>query len=339
MATEVTPADATSDAAARSAPSPARRRGWREWLGNRELIVLALIVLTGAVAASLSPYFLTYLNLKNVLIASSVEIIVAVGLALVLIAGGIDLSVGSVMGVAAIAMALVFDAGGGVPVAVAAALGVGLVAGTINGGLIAYAGLNPLITTLGTMSIARSFVFILSGGYALSAIPAGFKATFNGEALLGMPNLVWLSLALAALFHVLHRRHAWFRGFTFLGGNETAALRAGLPVARRKAWVYVISGLLASLAAIVTVARMGSAFPNTGTGLELRVITAVVVGGCSIYGGRGTVLGAALGVVFLNLVANALVLLGMSVYWQGVAAGTILILAILTDATGRKGAR
>ena len=96
---------------------------------------------------------------------------------------------------------------------------------------------------------------------------------------------------------------------------------------------------MASVAAIVTVARMGSAFPNTGTGLELRVITAVVVGGCSIYGGRGTVLGAALGVVFLNLVANVLVLLQMSVYWQGVAAGVILILAILSDATGRRGAR
>lgn len=323
-----------------SRPAAARPRlDWRRAAGSRELVVLVLIALTCVVAASLSPYFLTYLNLKNVLIASSVEIVVAVGLALVLIAGGIDLSVGSVMGVAAIAMALVFDAGHGVPLAVAAALGVGLLAGGINGGLIAYAGLNPLITTLGTMSIGRSFVFILSGGYAFSAIPGPFKAAFNGEPVLGMPNLVWLSLALAALFHLLHRRHAWFRGFTFIGGNETAALRAGLPVARRKAWVYVISGLLASVAAIVTVARMGSAFPNTGTGMELRVITAVVVGGCSIYGGRGTVLGAALGVLFLNLVANVLVLLQMSVYWQGVAAGVILILAILSDARGRRGAR
>ena len=221
-------------AAGRAAPGR-RRIDWRALLGSREFVVLALIAFTCAVAASLSPYFLTILNLKNVLIASSVEIVVAVGLALVLIAGGIDLSVGSVMGVAAIAMALVFDAGHGVPLAVAAALGVGLLAGLINGSLIAYVGLNPLITTLGTMSIARSFVFILSGGYALSAIPGPFKAAFNDEALFAMPNLVWLSLALAALFHLLHRRHAWFRGFTFIGGNETAALRAGLPVARRKA--------------------------------------------------------------------------------------------------------
>jgi len=320
-------------------PQPLRHLNWRALFGSRELVVAMMILLTSLVAGWLSPYFWSWLNLQNVLIAASMELVVAVGLAMVLISGGIDLSVGSVMGVAAIVMALAFDAGFGVPVAVAAALGVGLIAGLVNGMLISQLGLNPLITTLGTMTIARSFVFILSGGYSFSSIPGGFKEAFNAQSFFQMPNLVWLAIGIAVLFDILIRRHVWFRGFAFIGGNETAALRAGLPVARRKVWVYVLSGLLAAIAAIIIVARMGSAFPNTGTGLELRVITAVVVGGCSIYGGRGSILGAALGVVFLNLVANVLVLLSLSVYWQGVAAGTILIIAILTDAASRRSAR
>lgn len=322
-----------------AAPARTPGAGIQDLLASREIIVLILIALTCVVAASPSPYFFTLANLKNVPIASSVEPIVAVGLAFVLISGGIDLSAGSVVGISAIVMALVFDAGYGLAPALVVALAVGIIAGVLNGTLIAYLGLNPLITTLGTMTIGRSVVFILSGGYALSSIPAGFKNAFNAETLLGMPNLVWLSLLMAVVFDVLHRRHIWFRGFTVLGGNETAAVRAGLPVARRKMWVYVISGLLASTAAIVTVARMGSAFPNTGTGLELRAMTGVVVGGCSIYGGRGTILGVALGALFLNLVANVLVLLSLSVYWQGVAAGSILILAIATDVAARRGTR
>ncbi len=271
------------------------------------------------------------------LIASSVELVVAVGVAMVLIAGGIDLSVGSVVGMSAIALALLLNDGFGVGAAVAAAFGAGLATGLLNGVLISYAGLNPLITTLGTMTIGRSVVFILSGGYALSAIPPGLKHMFNAEAVLAMPNLVWYSLGLCVIADQFMRRNVWLRKFYFLGGGEMAALRAGIATRRLKLAAYVISALLASFAAVMTVGRMGSAFPNTGTGLELRVITAVVVGGCSIYGGRGTVLGAALGVLLLNLVSNVLVILSLSVYWQGVAAGAVLILAILTDMASRRG--
>ena len=311
-----------------------RRIDWRVVARSRELVILGFILATCAGATVLSPYFLTVLNLRNVLIASATELVVAGGLTIVLVSGGIDLSVGSTLGLAAIVMAEMFDAEWSIPAVVAATLCVGAFAGALNGALIAYAGLNPLITTLGTMTIGRSFVFILSSGYALSAIPPVLKNAFNAETY-GMPNLVWVSLAVVLLLDAFMRRNVWFRTFYFLGGSEMAALRVGLPTRRLKFAGYVASGLLASLAAVMTVARMGSAFPNTGTGIELRVITAVVVGGCSIYGGRGTVLGAALGVLLLNLINNVLVIGQVSVYWQGVASGTVLILAILTDIAGR----
>lgn len=297
-----------------------------------------LIGLTVLLASIMSPYFLTWLNLKNVLISCSVELMIAAGMALVMISGGIDLSVGSIMGVAAIAAAMLFDADVPALTVTAAALGIGVGAGLLNGTLIAYAGLNPLVTTLATMTIWRSTVYILSGGYALSSIPGPFKEMFNAE-LLGLPRLVWAALAVTVIFDVLMRRQVWFRKLYYLGGNEVAAVRAGLAVRQIKLAAYAISGALAALAAVVLVARMGSAFPNTGTGLELRAITAVVVGGCSVYGGRGSVLGAALGVVLLNLVNNVLVILSFSVYWQGVVAGIVLLLAILTDMAQQRASR
>ncbi|NAZ37708.1 ABC transporter permease [Rubellimicrobium sp. CFH 75288] len=312
---------------------------WKALIRQREVAILLLILIVGAVASVLSPFFLTWANLSNVLIACSVEMIVAAGLAIVLISGGIDLSVGSIMGVCAIALAIVLDAGAPLWAALSVCLLAGLAFGVANGTLIAYAGLNPLVLTLATMTIGRSVVFILSQGYSFASIPQGFKSAFNATPLFGLPNLVWVSLGVTAALGVLLQRNVWFRRFYFLGGSEVAAIRAGIDTRRLKFMAYVIAALLATLAAIVTTARLGSAFPNTGSGLELRVITAAVIGGCSIYGGKGTILGAALGVLLLNLINNVLVILSLSVYWQGVAAGLILILAILTDIANRRGVR
>ena len=312
---------------------------WGAVLSRRETAVGLLIALTCIGASFMSPYFLTNQNLANILIASSVELIIAIGLAILLISGGIDLSVGSTIGLCSIVLALLLNDGHSLAFALAGSVTVGLAVGTLNGFLIAYANLNPLITTLATMTIGRSGVYILSGGYSFSAIPEGFKAVFNSAPLLGLPNLVWLSLLMAALAAIFLQRNVWFRKFYFLGGSEVGALRAGLNTRRLKFSAYVLCGFLGSVAAIVTTARLGSAFPNTGQGLELRVITAVVIGGCSIYGGKGTIVGAILGVLLLNLINNVLVILSFSVYWQGVAAGCVLLLAILTDIVGRRGAR
>ena len=312
---------------------------WGSLFQKREVSVVVLILVACVIATTLSPYFLSVANFKNILISCAVEMIVATGLTLVLVSGGIDLSVGSVVGMSGIVMTLLFEAGYNTPIAIVGALATGVLTGVVNGILISYANLSPLITTLGTMTIGRSVVFILSGGYAFSSISQSLKQPFNAETFLGMPNLVWFAIALFAVFDVLMRNNVWFRKFKYLGGSEVAAMRAGIATRQLKLWGYIICSLLASVAAIVTVARMGSAFPNTGTGLELKVITAVVVGGCSIYGGKGTVLGSALGVLLLNLINNVLVILSLSVYWQGVAAGSVLILAILSDSATQRGKR
>lgn len=311
----------------------------RRLLLSREVIVAAMIVIVGIAATIASPYFLTTANMKNVVIGMSIEMVVAIGLTIVLLSGGIDLSVGSVVALSAVVIALVFDAGASIPVAILAGLLSGLVVGLVNGALIAYVGLNPLITTLGTMTIFRSVVYILSGGYAMSSIPGGFKALANDAYFLGIPNLVLLTIVLVVIFHLFVWQNVWFRKFAFLGGSEMAALRAGIDIKRLKLAGYVICSVLAALGGAVVLARLGSAFPNTATGMELRVITAVIVGGCSIYGGRGTVLGSALGVLFLALINNVLVLNAVSVYWQGVASGCVLILAVLSDAIVNRGKR
>ena len=323
-------------------PYPSQIRTAFDWGGlfqKREISVVVLILVACVIATMLSPYFLSVANFKNILISCAVEMIVAIGLTLVLISGGIDLSVGSVVGMSGIVMTLLFEAGWSTPIAILGALATGVLTGALNGVLISYANLSPLITTLGTMTIGRSVVFILSGGYAFSSISPSLKGSFNAETFLGMPNLVWFAIAMFAAFDVLMRNNVWFRKFKYLGGNEVAAIRAGIPSRRLKLYGYIICSLLASIAAIVTVARMGSAFPNTGIGLELKVITAVVVGGCSIYGGKGTVLGSVLGVILLNLINNVLVILSLSVYWQGIASGSVLILAILSDAATQRGKR
>ncbi|MXU65027.1 ABC transporter permease [Oceanomicrobium pacificus] len=322
-------------------PSLGRREGieWKRILLTREMIVFVMILLLGIASTMISPYFLTAANIKNVVIGMSVEMVVAIGLTLVLISGGIDLSVASVVALSAVVVALVFDAGGSVPLALFAGIMSGVIVGAVNGALIAYVNLNPLITTLGTMTIFRSAVYILSGGYAMSSIPASFKEIANGTWVLGLPNLVVLTVLLVLVFHVLVANNVWFRKFSFLGGSEMAAVRAGINTRRLKMLGYIICSVLAAVAGIIVVARLGSSFPNTAQGMELRVITAVIVGGCSIYGGKGTIIGAALGVLFLALVNNILVLNSVSVYWQGVASGCVLILAILSDAIINRGKR
>jgi len=318
-------------------PAQAGSIEWKRILLTREMIVFVMIIALGIAGTVISPYFLTAANMKNVVIGMSVEMVVAIGLTLVLISGGIDLSVGSVVALSAVVVALVFDAGGNTVVAISSGLAAGLVVGAVNGYLISYVNLNPLITTLGTMTIFRSAVYILSGGYALAAIPAAFKSIANGTWFLGLPNLMVLIAVLVLVFHFLVSNNVWFRKFAFLGGSEMAAVRAGINTRRLKFAGYVICALLSALAGILVVARLGSSFPNTAQGMELRVITAAIVGGCSIYGGRGTILGAALGVLFLALVNNVLVLNAVSVYWQGVASGCVLILAVLSDAIINRG--
>ncbi|GAB1483037.1 ABC transporter permease [Treponema sp.] len=300
-------------------------------IGNREVFLIIFIVLFGALATLLTPFFFNLDNFRQVLIAIALDATVAVGMTIVLVGGGIDLSVGSIIGLSSAVIGLAFQSGLGIPLAVLSAVAVGVLVGALNGTLIAYIKINPIITTLAMMGIARSVTYIVSGGYAFSSIPPAFIAFASGN-LLSIPNSAIVAILCVAVFHYLLKRSAMLRKYYYIGGNEAAAYKAGLRVNRYKLMSFVIAGIFSSFAAILLVSRLGSTFPHSGLGTELRVISACIIGGCSMNGGKGTVLGSFLGVLLLGMIGNILLLLNVSVYWQGIVTGMILILAVASDA-------
>jgi len=300
-------------------------------LKQREILLLLFILIFSIAASIASPYFLKLENFKQVFIAIALDSVVVVGMTIVLVGGGIDLSVGSIIGFCAALIGMSFQNGNATLPTVLFALLSGILIGAVNGGLIAYVNINPLIMTLAMMGIARSGSYIISGGYAFSSIPDAFTGFAAGN-VLGIPNLVVVALVCVVVFGFLLAKNVILRNYYFIGGNEPAAYRAGIGVNRYKFMSYVICGIFSALAAILLVSRMGSTFPHSGLGTEIRVISACIIGGCSISGGKGTIFGSFLGVLLLGLISNILVLLGVSVYWQGIASGTILVLAVISDA-------
>lgn len=301
----------------------------RRLLFQRELFLVVIILCFGVFASLLTPYFLDTYNFKQVLIATVVDGVVAIGMTMVLVSGGLDLSVGSIIGLAGIIIGLTFSQGFGTPTAMFTAVLCGLAVGAVNGLLIAVLRINPIIATLGMMGIARSATFILSGGYAL-AIPNSFSALAEMETL-GIPSIVLLTLVLVVVMDILLKRQYFLVQFFYVGGNEEASFKSGIPVRGIKFIGYILCAVFAAVAAILLVSRMGSTFPHSGTGTEIRVISACIIGGCSVSGGKGSVIGSYLGVLLLALISNILVLLNVSINWQGVVSGIVLILAVLSD--------
>lgn len=305
-------------------------------LGQREVFLVIFIIAFGAIATLATPYFFNLNNFKQVLIATALDGAVAVGMTIVLVGGGIDLSVGSIIGLSSAIIGLSFGHGLSIPLTLLLAIAGGVLVGVVNGALISFVKINPIITTLAMMGIARSACYILSGGYALSTIPPAFTA-FAAGSVLGIPNTAVVTLVCVVVFHFLLQRSVILRKYYYVGGNEAAAFKAGIQVNGLKFLSYIISAVFSALAAILLVSRLGSTFPHSGLGTELRVISACIIGGCSISGGKGTVFGAFLGVLLLGLINNILVLLNVSVYWQGIASGLILILAVASDAVINRG--
>lgn len=313
----------------------ASKTDWRglliRFISNREAFLVLFIILFGVLASLSTPYFLNVDNFRQIMIAIALDSVVAVGMTIVLVGGGIDLSVGSIIGLSSAVIGLSFKSGLDIPMALVLAVAAAILVGATNGALISYVRINPIITTLALMGIARSATYILSGGYAFSSIPSAFTA-FAAGSVLNVPNTAIVTLLCVLVFHFLLQRSASLRKYYYIGGNESAAFKAGLRVNAYKFASYVIVAAFAALAAILLVSRLGSTFPHSGLGTELRVVSACIIGGCSISGGKGTVLGAFLGVLLLGLIGNILVLLNVSVYWQGIVTGVILVLAVASDA-------
>lgn len=301
----------------------------------REAALLAMIAVLVLTMSFASPYFLSVANFQAVIAGMVPTAIIVVGMTILLVSGSFDLSVGSVMALSSTVVALLLLAGLPMIPSILAACAVGLVIGALNGLIVTGLGVNPLIATLGTMSMARGAALVFTEGFSLSSLPEAF-AVFGKAQILGLPLMAWIMLALVVLGDIGLRRTRFLRQVYFIGGNERAAALSGIPVARVRVVCFMLSGLLAAFAGILLASRLMSGTPTAGNALELQVLAAAVIGGASLRGGEGTVLGAFLGVVFVALISNAMTMLAVSIYWQMIVTGFVLIVAVAVDVLARR---
>jgi len=297
----------------------------------REVGVLVALLLVGALISLATPYFLTTNNLMGVFRAFSLTAIMSIGMVMVIITGGIDLSVGSAMGLASLVTALTFAAGGSTGLAIAAGLGTGLAFGLFNGLMITAIGLPPFIATLGTLSIGRGLMYMITHGVPVTPdTPEIFSVI--GQGYVGpVPVPVIIMVALMVLFAIIMRRTRFGRHVYATGGNEYAARLSGVKVNRVKLAVYVLSSTIASLAGVIGFSRYLSAEPASGFGAELDVIAAAAIGGASLAGGIGSVTGAVIGAALVGVIANGVVLLNINTYAQQAITGGVILIAVSLD--------
>lgn len=304
--------------------SRARRGGLRDVLGL--LIFYVLIFIFFAV---MSPFFLTPQNLVNLLVAASTLGIVAVFTTLLMIGGGLDLSVGSALALAGVVIAVNMDTVGIWPAAILG-LAAGTLVGVLNGALVTQMRINPVITTLGTLYVARGLAFVFSNGLTKPVYDEDFARLGSGV-ILGLPAPVVAALLLFALGFVVMNFSTYGRALFMVGGNADASFLAALPVNRYRLLAYTMSGFSAGLAGVILTSRLYAAAPQAATGLEFSVIAAVVLGGTSLAGGKGTLLGTAIGVLILGTLNNGMTLLSLSSDYQQIVQGLVLALAVAID--------
>jgi ribose/xylose/arabinose/galactoside ABC-type transport system permease subunit len=300
----------------------------RQLVGRFGLVIVLFLLITAL--SFLSPYFLKEENLFNILLQAAINLIIALGMTYVIATGGIDLSVGSIVGLSGMAMAKLLIAGVSLPVALSITLFLGMTMGTINGLLITRIGLPPFIATLGTMSVYRGLALIINDGRPAYGLSAKVLQVISGR--LGpIPIPVIISLVAAAIAFFVMKRTVIGEYTLAIGGNEEAVRLSGVPVARYKTIVYLISGLMCAVAGIVLTARLTAAEPIAGTGYELDAIAATVIGGTSLSGGVATIPGTLIGALIMSVLRNGLNLLNIQSYYQLVAIGLVIVLAVAID--------
>jgi ribose transport system permease protein len=306
------------------APHPLR------WLLTRQTFWVTLATLIACVAMSfLSDPFLTDRNLFNVSRNFAFVGIMALGMTAVIITGGIDLSVGSVMGVAGVLTGLIMESGHGLFLGIATGLFAAAAVGLVNGVLIAYLKMPPFVVTLGMLSIARSLAVVFSNNRQIYDFGPDGKLllALGGGNTYGIPNPVIILVILALLFGAMFRWTRFGRHIYAIGGNESAAILTGVPVPRIKVAVYMLSAMTAGIAAILMVGWLGAVTNGLGLGDELRVIASSVIGGANLMGGVGTAFGGVVGAALIEVIRNSLLLLGVDAFWQGAFVGLFILLA------------
>ena len=304
----------------------------------QSVFVLVLMVVAMSL---LSDRFLTIANGWNIMRQISVNVCLSIGMTMIIIAGGIDLSVGSILALAGaitagliktplaipwLGLELEFTVGGGI----LAGLAVGMFLGWFNGQMITRVRIPPFVATLGMLSIARGLTMLWTKGFPITGLGSTF-AIIGTSSFLGAPVPVWIAVLLAVAFMVVTNKTRFGRYIYAVGGNEQAARLSGLNVDRIKLWIYTLAGGLSAVAGLIVTSRLDSAQPNAGTGYELDSIAAVVIGGTSLSGGRGSIWGTVVGCLIIGVLNSGLVLLNVSPFWQQVVKGVVILVAVAID--------
>ena len=307
-------------------------------LNIKELLVkyksLLGLVLLIAVVSILNPSFLSPKNVMNILRQTSVNAVIAAGMTFVILTGGIDLSVGSILGISGAVCASLLVSGQGLIIAVIAALAVGAVVGFLNGFIISKGKLQPFIATLATMTLLKGLTLVYTNGNPITLGSNELAMSFGkigGGTILGIPTPAMIMIVVFMVcYYILHNTR--IGRYTYaLGSNEEATKLSGLNTDKIKIWVYTMSGILASVAGIIITSRLYSAQPTAGSGYELDAIAAVVLGGTSLNGGKGKITGTIVGALIIGVLSNALNILDVSSYYQTMVKGAVILLAVLLD--------
>jgi len=301
----------------------------------REFALIVMILLIGIALQLATGRFFTTPNLNAISLGFATSAIMVFGMTAALVSGGFDLAVGSVFAMGGVIAAVALRADLPVGVAILCGMGGGIISGLISGLLITKVQINPFITTLGMLGIARGVSLAITEGSPLAGLPTEFYVFGQGQTS-GIPNLILIAIFVILVGDVLMRRSAALRQIYYVGGNEEAARLSGINVDRVKIGVYTMSGMLAALAGVLSVSRFTVADPGAGTGEELRIIAACIIGGCSLRGGRGTVIGGLLGLIFVGFINNGMILLRVPVYWQQLSMGVVLLLAVGFDTLSQR---
>jgi ribose transport system permease protein len=292
-------------------------------------IILATLIYVIMVTC-VNSVFISPSNLFNILRSAGFTLITTVGMTLVLITGGLDLSVGSVLALGGVVTGIALRAGLPLPVALLVGIAVGVAIGCINGFLVVRAGVPPLIVTLGMMYAARGLVSVITKGVPIYPLPTQFQM-IEQSSIFNIPVIVYVAILIAVIGHVILSRTVFGRSIYAVGGNAEAARISGINSKKIIFNVYVLTSALAAITGIFMSARLGSAEAAAGSGFELTVICAAIIGGTSTFGGSGSIAGATVGALFMEILSNSLTLMHISVYWQNLVVGTILVLAVLLD--------
>lgn len=327
-----TPAAALSDNV-----SPARPwlRRLKRFIGTRELPLLALILLVVVIMANRNPNFLTIANFRAMAVGFTPTAVIAVGMVILLVSGGFDLSVGAVLALSGTLVARFVLDGVEQPIAVPAVLVIGACIGFVNGFLVTKVKINPLVATLGTLSIARGIAQVMTEGISISGLPASFGRV-GGEQLANIPYMVLIMLVIVVIGDLALRHTRFLRQAYYVGSNENAARLSGIAVDRFRILAYMLTAALAALAGVLLASRLMAGTPTAAQGLELQVLAGAVIGGASLTGGEGTVLGAFLGIVFIGIISNVMTMEAVSIFWQQAVTGAILIAAVAFDMLVRR---